>query len=180
MLLVPPPCLKCVCRSLLYELRLVQMVMVLIKITLQSCILFSKTNQGDFKKEMGSYYNFGDFCWCSVKKVQKPFGCLLHLSNLKNWEVKPPQKLVGITVAWPQNLLEIVHLWCFSFNVNPYLHQRYSGAWGLRRLRWALPEAKWAVARQSWGKAERGVAEDIYRNQLGTVHRKTGGYISLG
>lgn len=66
------PWLKFVCKSLLYELRLVQMVAVLIKMTLKSCFLFSKAKQEHFKQEAGSYYDFGGFYCCCVKRYKSP------------------------------------------------------------------------------------------------------------
>lgn len=64
--------LKFVCKSLLYELRLVQMVAVLIKMTLKSCFLFSKAKQEHFKQVAGSYYDSGGFYHCSVKRHKSP------------------------------------------------------------------------------------------------------------
>lgn len=67
-----PPWLKFVCKSPLYELRLVQMVTVLIKMTLKRWFLFSKAKQEHFKKETGSYYDFGGFYHYFVKRYKSP------------------------------------------------------------------------------------------------------------
>lgn len=52
--LLVPLWLKFLCKSLLYELRLVQMVAVWMKMTLKSYFLFSKAKQEHFKQETGS------------------------------------------------------------------------------------------------------------------------------
>lgn len=46
------------------------MVAVLIKMTLKSCFLFSKAKKEHFKQETGSYYDFGGFYHCSVKRYK--------------------------------------------------------------------------------------------------------------
>lgn len=48
------------------------MVAVLMRMTLKSCFLFSKAKQDHFKQEMGSYYDFGGFYSCSVKRYKSP------------------------------------------------------------------------------------------------------------
>lgn len=80
-----PPWLKFVCKSLLYELRLVQMVAVLIKMTLKRWFLFSKAKQEHFKQEAGSYYDFGGFYHYSVKRYKSP---LVASSTCLIWKNK--------------------------------------------------------------------------------------------
>jgi len=72
LILLVLPWLKFVCKSLLYELRLVQMVAVLIKMTLKSCFVFSTAKQEHFKQEASSYYDFGGFYNSSVKRYKSP------------------------------------------------------------------------------------------------------------
>lgn len=46
------------------------MVAVLIKLTLNSCFLFSKAKQKHFKEEVGAYYDLSGFNFSSVYRIK--------------------------------------------------------------------------------------------------------------